>query len=213
MNSQTQRILLWIGAALAIIGFFAVLIYIGKAVPDVRSGDQKDWVAGSLSASAVLIEYGDFECPGCGAVHPFITQAQKEFGNKLTFIFRHFPLPGHQNALPAAWAAEAAGKQGKFWEMHDILYERQTFWSKEANPEEKFTSYAVDVLSLNKDQFLKDYRSEEVHKKVEEARQKGEKEGITGTPTLFVNGKLITKFPQSYEDLKSSITKALEISK
>lgn len=210
MNSNTQRIVFWIGAAVAIIAVFGLLIWVGRSTKDITPLKDTDWAYGDRNASVVLTEYADFQCQGCAQTYPLIKQAEKEFGGKLVVVFRHYPLSEiHPNALPAARAAEAAGKQGKFWEMHDLLFERQNFWKDEANPEEKFVSYAVDVLGLNKDRFQKDYHSDEIHRKINEARESGEKDGVNSTPTLFINGKRTNTFTQSYDQLKEIITNAL----
>ena len=87
-----------------------------------------DWVKGNRSAPVVLVEYSDFQCPACAASAPLVKQLTEEFGNKIAFVYRHFPLPQHKNAYPAAQAAEAAGKQGKFWEMADLIFANQTKW-------------------------------------------------------------------------------------
>lgn len=211
MSSSTKRIGLWAAAAAAIIGVFGLLIWVGGSLSDIDPINDRDWVRGNRNAPVVLTEYGDFQCPSCAAVYPYIKQAEKEFGDDLAVVFRQLPLSEiHNNALPAAWAAEAAGKQGKFFEMHDILYERQKFWENEENPQEKFASYAVDVLGLNKEQFLTDYQSADVRNKVEDARKEAEKNGINSTPTLFVNGKYVRTFVKSYEELKPFISEALE---
>jgi protein-disulfide isomerase len=209
MTSSTKRIILWVIAAVAIVGVLILLWLVGKSFSDIKPYAQGDWIQGSENAPVILTEYGDFQCPSCGAIYPVIQQAQKDFGDKLAVVFREFPLSEiHPNALAAAYAAEAAGKRGKFWEMHDLLFERQKFWENEQNPDSKFADYA-DTLGLNKDQFAKDYQSDEIHKKVENDRAMGNKAGINATPTLFLNGKAISSLPQSYAELKQKITDAL----
>src|SRR5581483_190972 len=90
----------------------------------------------STNTKVTIIEFADFQCPACGQAHPALKQILEEYKGKVTFIYRHFPLPQHQNAILAAKASEAAGEQGKFWEMHDMLYEKQNEWSESNNAEE-----------------------------------------------------------------------------
>lgn len=207
---MNKRILLWIGAAVAILAVFGLLWWVGTSVKDVTPYVQGDQIQGSTSAPIILTEYGDYQCPFCGTFYPWIKQAQKEFGDKLAVVYREFPLSEiHPNANAAGWAAEAAAKQGKFWEMHDQLFASQAYWEKEQNPITKFTDYA-DTLGLNKDQFVKDYNSDEIHKKVEADRAAGEKIGINATPTIFLNGKSLTTLPQSYEELKQKLNDILQ---
>lgn len=207
---MNKRILLWVIAGIAILGVFALLWWVGRSIPDVKPYAEGDWIQGNQTAPVVLTEYGDFQCPSCGATHSLIKQAQKDYGDKLAVVFREFPLfEIHPNAKAAAYAAEAAGKQGKFWEMHDMLFEHQQYWVNEQDPASKFADYA-DTLGLNKEQFAKDFASDEVHKKIDADRATGSKLGITATPTLFLNGKAISSLPTSYDELKQKIDAALK---
>lgn len=207
---MNKKILLWAGAAAAVIGVLALLFFVGKTVKDISPWHEGDWIKGSKDAQVVLTEYADFECPSCAQTHPILEQAKKEFGDKVAIVFRHYPIAElHANALPAAWAAEAAGKQGKFWEMHDLLFSRQNFWKDEKDPQEKFTGYAADVLGLNKEQFVKDYTSNEIQTKVAAARESSQKDGISSTPTIFINGKHVKIFIKTYDELKQLIEQEL----
>src|SRR5215211_7709582 len=117
-------------------------------------------VLGPADAPVRLEEFGDFECPPCGMFHPILEQMHAEFGDKLQITFREFPLvPTHQHALAAASAAEAAGIQGKFWEMHDLLYEHQNEWKKEFNVRPIFEGYAKQ-LGLDVDRYKRDMNSD-----------------------------------------------------
>lgn len=166
-----------------------------------------DWVKGSASAPMVLVEYGDFQCPACASFYPVVKQLSEEMGDSVRIVFRHFPLrQNHQHAQLAAQAAEAAGRQEKFWEMHDLLFERQASWSKEANPEATFVDYASS-LDLNVDRFRTDMHAQEFEDKIESHVQSGERAGVRGTPTFFLNGKLL-KTPRNYEEFKEVIDKA-----
>src|SRR5215217_4884040 len=109
-------------------------------------GAEPAHVLGPPTAPAHIEEFGDFECPPCGLFHPVLEEMHKEFGDRLRITFREFPLvPTHQHALAAAGAAEAAGMQGKFWEMHDLLYERQKDWKKEFDVRPVFEGYAKEI--------------------------------------------------------------------
>src|SRR5215218_10534405 len=115
---------------------------------------------GPPNAPVHIEEFGDFECPPCGMFHPILKQMEQEFGDKLHVTFREFPLvPTHQHALAAASAAEAAGMQGKFWEMHDLLYERQKDWKKEFNVRPVFEGYAREI-GIDIERYKRDFASD-----------------------------------------------------
>ena len=131
-----------------------------------------------------------------------------EFGDRITFVYRHFPLTSiHQNAEFAARAAEAAGKQGEFWEMHDLLFEKQDEWAKVVNVSPVFESYA-DLLGLDLEKFKLDWQSKEVKNLVKAERTHALKVGLQGTPTFFLNGKQIQN-PTSLEAFRLIIKSAL----
>ncbi|MDP2656628.1 MAG: thioredoxin domain-containing protein, partial [bacterium] len=132
-----------------------------------------------------------------------------EFGDKIGFTYRHFPLTTlHKNSMQATWVAEAAGAQGKFWEMHDKLLDMQKDWENEANPTDKFISYAQD-LGLNIDTFKVDMESSLLHSKVQAQTDSGNRAGVNATPTLFLNGKKL-ELPRSYQDLKNIVQTELD---
>ena len=162
---------------------------------------------GEASAEAKIVEFGDFQCPACGQAYPIVKQFLKGKENKVYFVFKNFPLTQiHQNGLPAARAAKAAGKQGKYFEMHDVLYEKQSEWSGLADPTSKFTEYAKGMgLDLNR--FKKDMA--EAIGVINRDAALGKKAGVNSTPTFFINGK---KYPgvltlQALEDAVSGKTK------
>jgi len=167
-----------------------------------------DWTKGNASSTVFLIEYLDFQCPACGSYYPLVKQLREEYNDKVLFAARHFPLTQiHPNAMSAARAAEAAGRQGKFWEMHDILFEKQKEWSNARNPEDLFVSYA-DSIGLNRDQFLNDYKDKTLDDKIEADRNSATKLGAQGTPTFFLNEEKIQN-PQGYDAFKVLIEQAL----
>lgn len=174
------------------------------------SGNIGDHTFGNKNAKVVLIEYGDFQCPGCGSLHPALKSAIEKHKDNVVFVFRNFPLTQiHPNAKAAAAAAEAAGLQGKYWEMHNLLYERQSGWSSASTDSRTnvFSQYAAEI-GLNKDQFAKtlNEKSEEINRKINFDRALGFKYKVEATPTLFVNGRQVE---QKELEGKDSIDKIL----
>lgn len=179
----------------------------GKADPKILIRDDSYKMASS-SATVSLVEFSDFECPACGAYHPVVKKLLSDYKDKIAFVYRNFPLEQHKNAVPAAVAAEAAGKQGKYWEMFDIIFEKQNEWSTSTSPNDIFKSYA-SVLKLNPEQFDKDLGSEDIRKKIQRDYDDGVKVGIDSTPTFFVNYRKLENNPASTEDFKKVIDEAI----
>jgi protein-disulfide isomerase len=143
----------------------------------------RDHIAGRTSAPITLVEYGDYECPFCGQAYWVVKALQERLGDQLCFVFRNFPLVNvHPHALPAAEAAEAAGEQGRFWPMHDMLYEHQ-----DALEPSDLVEYAVSV-GVDLDAFEYDLRSHRLVDKISADLRSGALSGVPGTPTFFVNG-------------------------
>ena len=143
----------------------------------------RDHAWGPSPASVTLVEYGDFECPYCGGMHPVVKELRERLGDRLRFVFRHFPLDSvHPRARHAAEAAEAAGAQDRFWEMHDLLYENQEDLGDEA-----LRRYAAEV-GLDLERFEEDLAERWHAPRVREDRLGGERSGVDGTPAFFVNG-------------------------
>ena len=209
-----KRITLWIV-------FFAVIALLVWGIAVSVKKDQAavgtlslpvsaaDWAKGATSTSKVmLVEYSDFQCPACAAYEPLVTKALADFPNDLTLVYRHFPLITiHPNADFAAGAAEAAGNQGKFWEMHDILFEKQTEWEKTTEAVKTFSEYAT-TLGLDIEKFKIDMVSTETRKKINDLYRSGIQSGVKGTPTFFVNGKMIES-PRSEEAFNTLIKNAI----
>jgi protein-disulfide isomerase len=144
---------------------------------------KRDHLAGSLEASVVLLEFGDYECPHCAAAFPVVKTIQAELGDDLCFAFRYFPLVQiHPHALGAAVAAESAGMQGRFWDMHDMMFEH----SPELR-EPDLLRYASEI-GLDLDRFRRDLRNPRHLARVEDDIDSGLRSGVTGTPTFFING-------------------------
>lgn len=158
-----------------------------------------DRQTGYRGAPVTLVEYGDYQCSHCGIAHPFIKRLLAEKEKELLFVFRHFPLQEvHPAAYMAALAAEAAGQQGKFWLMHDIIFEHQD--NLQAN---SFLAFA-EALDLNMHQFAQDWQSEALQQKVEADFESGIRSGVSGTPTFFLNGEKVA-YDETYESLLHAV--------
>lgn len=168
-----------------------------------------DHVEGNASSTVIIVEYSDFQCPACRTYYFAVKELMAEYGGRVAMVYRHFPLINlHANAEFAARAAEAAGKQGKFWEMHDLLFEKQDEWAKAANVQLMFESYAK-LLGISVEQFKTDWASQEVKDLVRAQRLNATKLGLQGTPSFFVNGEQIQN-PRSVEAFKAIINDALK---
>lgn len=136
----------------------------------------------------VITEFSDFQCPGCKAIQEPLKQLLTKYEGKVTFVYRHFPLVSiHKNSMISAQAAEAASLQGKFWEMHDLLFVRQNEWGTLSDPKEKFGEYATE-LKLDKTKFMSDLDATAVKEAVAIDNAAANKNALSGTPTFFVNG-------------------------
>src|SRR5919197_948393 len=174
-----------------------------------KSDTDSPHVRGNPDAPVTLEEYGDFQCPPCGMFAAFAGQLEKEYDSRLRVVFRNFPLTMHEHAREAALAAEAAGLQGRFWEMHDVLYREQDNWSKAPNARELFESYAGTIgLDLNK--FKTEMESEQTKARVDADRQRGESLGILTTPTLFINNQPVDPKDRNPEGIRAEINAALQ---
>ena len=159
--------------------------------PSDQNGQIGDRVYNDTVSDVVLIEYGDFQCPGCAAAHPNIKTLLEEYGDRISFVFRNFPLTSiHPNARAASAAAEAAGQQDKYWEMHDLLYENQADWQS-ADPAQRtatFKGYA-ESIGIDVAQFEADLASSAVNQKISFDQALGGKVGVDSTPTFFLGGE------------------------
>ncbi len=143
------------------------------------------------SSKETISVYSDYQCTSCAMILPRLNQLKQKYGGELQFSFENFPLPQHKNALSAAYAAEAAGRQGKFKQMHDRLFAGQREWSRQKDPLSLFTKYAQE-LALDVARFGTDVRSAGVKNKVAADRRRGESLGVTQTPTIVLDGKTLT---------------------
>ena len=145
--------------------------------------NENDHIEGPENAEITLVEYGDYECPHCGRAYSIVKKIQEQMGDKLRFVFRNFPLAqSHPHAMHAAEAAEIAAQDGKFWEMHDILYENQN-----ALDDQSLISYAEEI-GLDSDKFAEDLENDTFEEKVREDFMSGVESGVNGTPSFFING-------------------------
>lgn len=206
----------WVILTLVVAAIIGVFVLAGgkktsgdsKFTGDPRQVQADDWTEGPVDAKVTLIEYGDFQCPGCGALFPALEQIKSELGDKFLFVFRHFPLTSiHPNAMAAHRAAEAAGKQGKFFAMHDLLYARQVQWSNAGNAASIFETFAQE-LGLNPEQFKTDVASQAVFDKIARYQDSGNQLGLTSTPSLILNGQKIDN-PATMDELKQVLEDAI----
>lgn len=199
----------------AIIGFGAYFLTRTPNTPTPSAGPKVNEKLLSNSKShkiqapqekAVLVEFGDYECPACGSYYPLIKQLTQDYKDNLSVVFRNFPLTQHQNARPAAYAAEAAGLQGKYWEMHDRLYTTQAAWSESSTASTIFEGYAKS-LGLDMDKYKKDVVSSEVKKLVDDDLADGNTLGVDSTPSFYLNGSKLQN-PRSYADFQTLVKAA-----
>ena len=169
----------------------------------------KGWTKGNLNATTTLVEYSDFECPACASYYPILKELNREFGDKVKFVYRHFPLSQiHPNTDNAARASEAAGNQNKFWEMHDFLFENQRSWAGSRSAEKMFSDYAL-AINLDMELFKRDIGLKETRTKIQNDYKEGLNLGVDSTPTFFLNGKKLKNNPRNYDEFKVIILNAL----
>ena len=171
-------------------------------------GAQPAWTKGAPNATITLEEFADFECPSCAYFQPTLKEIKTVYGDRVRIVFRQYPLQMHPKAYDAARAAEAAGMQGKFWEMHDILYEKQKDWSKSADHRTDFENYAKS-LGLNTEKFRTDMVGMPASNRVSLDKQRGDYVGIRATPSIFLNGRLLTADEMQTAKLREAIENVL----
>lgn len=208
--TRTQSRLWWIGGSALVVGLIIWLFWAagpssGSAVP---APDATDHASGALTAPAVLIEYSDFQCPACGSYEPIVQKLRQQFGDRLTLVYRQYPLRQvHQYAQLAAQAAEAANRQNKFWEFHDLLFDRQKSWPQALDVKQTMLDYAAE-LKLDTTKFTSDMDSQVVKDRINRDVTTGTAANIPGTPTFFLNGNKLTN-PSSSEAFAKIITDVL----
>jgi len=209
---KTKELGIWIVIIAILIGGLWLLITAVNNSPSPSEPAQvnlpevskEDFVKGDPKARVTLVEYSDFQCPACRLYFPDVKQLEKDFGNKLFVVFRIFPLiQTHQNSMIASQTAYAANLQGKFWEMHDLLFENQSDWSDSKSARDIFIGYAKG-LGMNLDKFKTDLDAVSTKEFVTNQLDKVVALGLNSTPTFFVNGTHIQN-PQGYEAFKKII--------
>ena len=159
----------------------------------------------SENVSVTLEEFGDYQCPPCGLLHPELKSIKADYGKHLNFIFRNFPLSRiHKNAQAAAQAAEAARLQGSFWQMHDALYEHQKEWKDESDPSPVFRKFAGEI-GLDLKRFDRDVDSLEVKARIDADSKRAESLNIEGTPTVLIEGKQVNNEAMTAEGIRRGI--------
>lgn len=209
MEPSTRSLFIWGGAAVVVVLLIAGLAYYfgGTTAPrpagDLYTGGKlseavsaSDWQKGADDPSVTIVKYSDFQCPACAAYSSVLSQLVQEFPDEVKVVYRHYPLPYHRQAELAALFTEAAGKQGKFWEMHDVLFANQTTWAEKSNAREIFLGYARD-LGLDITQLESDIENSAIARKINDQKQGGTVSGVDATPSFFVNGEKIIN-PRTY---------------
>lgn len=214
---MTKEVKIMIGIAVVVLGGGIALLLaqpeqaeVSQPVDEQSLVREGSHMTGKKEAKVTMVEFGDFQCPACGAAHPIIKQVLADYKDnpEVNFVFRNFPLTSiHPNALASAEAAEAAGEQGKYWEMHDMLYQKQNEWSSLPNPVDTFVGYAGQ-LGLNTDQFRQSVVNEKYSSVIDADLADGGGLGVNSTPTLYINGKKLASY--QYDSMKAAIEEALK---
>jgi protein-disulfide isomerase len=214
---MSKEVKIMIGIAVVVFIGAAVLLFKQPATQDpskpvdsqslVREGSH---MTKSADAKVTIVEFGDFQCPACAASAPTVEQIIEKYkDNKdVNFVFRNFPLSQHANAIPSAKAAEAAGAQGKYWEMYKLLYENQAAWETVSNPYSIFETYA-QTLGLDMDKFKEEAQSNKYASVINADQNDGLALGVNATPTFFVNGEKQANTP-TFEGFQALIEEKLK---
>jgi protein-disulfide isomerase len=165
------------------------------------------YLPASSSAKVTLVEFGDYECPACAVYSPMIKQLLTENAGKLNYVFRNYPLTQHKNAPISSSAVEAAGLQGKYWEMQEKVYATQSEWSSLPDPTSVFIGFAKD-LGLNTDKFTADLSLDSIKAKIQSDTNDGKAVNLTETPTFYLNGQKLI-LTGTFEQMKSLVTAEL----
>lgn len=214
------------GIILVGIGVFTLLIVVGAAF--LLSGPQSTqqtqtietdqalllgpkegrYSQGSESAKVIVVEFGDFQCPVCAQIAPVVKKIKEEYKDDIYFVYRDFPLPQHKNAQLAAVSAYAAGKQGKFWEMSDQLYDQQLSWADKSDAKDTFAKIASG-LGIDMAKYLALINENAGVEKIQRDQSDGYQLGVNATPTFFINGEKYAK-ALSYEEFKKILDDKLK---
>jgi len=187
MQGDTKFFMGVLVVAAMVVGALVAFSSSGNATGEINTTDGHK--QGPDSGTVKIVEFSDYQCPGCATVPPIMKEVLKNNPEKVQYILRHYPIPGHQYSRQAAQAAEAAGMQDKFWEMNDMIFANQQSWETSSNIDATFINYARE-LSLDLDKFSSDYSSSEVNSRIDADFQYGESLQVSSTPSFFVNSKL-----------------------
>lgn len=174
-----------------------------------KPGAKPAHVRGNAKGTVTIEEFADFQCPPCGGISTIVKELEKKNADRLRVVFRHYPLKNHANAVPAALAAEAAGVQGKFWEMHDLLFKNQTAWSKAPDARGLFTDYATS-LGLDTKRFATDMNDEKLKARITADQERATSMNVSRTPSIFINGQSIAADSFSMTGLQTAIDSAAQ---
>lgn len=163
----------------------------------------------SEKETITLTEYSDYQCPACGYFHPIVKKLKDKYANQLKVELKYYPLNSHQYAALAARAAQAAKNQGKFEEMHNMIFENQDRWSRSGSPTSQFVEYAREI-GLDIDQFKNDLNAAETQKIVMEQKQEGRQAGVNATPTFFIEGQKVDPLPRNFQEFDQLIQQYLD---
>ncbi len=218
---NVRSIGVWAAVAVIIIAVVALVVRMdknrgggssstAKSAEEILTLRSDDHVKGNPeTATVTIIEYSDFQCPACASAYDYFKDIDTVFPEGVVFAYRHFPLTLiHRNADEAARATEAAALQGQFRAMHDMLFEKQKEWSERVDIEKVLTEYAEEI-GLDKERFITDYKSDAVKNRVKSDAKDAQKLGLTGTPTIFVDGVKI-QLPSSKEKLYEAIRERIQ---
>ena len=193
-----------------IILLFVGAFYIAGSAGEINNEgiEEVTHIKGNPDAEIVLVEYSDFQCPACRAMYPVVAEVMEQYGESVRFEYRHFPIErAHPYAVQAGAAAEAAGQQGKFYEFHDLLFDNQQEWSASPTPNVFFLQYA-EQLGLDIDTYSRHANASLLRDKVRSQQQEGLQAGVTGTPTMFLNGQRMQY--GSYEEFAAQVAAAVD---
>ncbi|MFN2456084.1 MAG: DsbA family protein [Pyrinomonadaceae bacterium] len=179
-----------------------------RNLASASAGAQPPHIKGAEAATVTLEEFADLQCPPCQQLHYELKQIENEYNSRLRCTFRHFPLSMHNHAFEAAQAAEAAALQNRFWEMHDLLYERQEQWEQTTNARSHFVEFAR-ALGLDIARFTRDMDAPQVKERIIADQQRGESVNISGTPSLFINNHEVPSQSMTPEGIRVAINKVL----
>jgi protein-disulfide isomerase len=204
LTGESKVLLAIVGVTVVIIAIAALVMT--KPAPVLTKADlipAGAYIKGNPDASVYLVEFSDFQCPACLAVKPVLDEVLKTHESKLLFVYRNFPLEQHAMSHQAARTAEAAGKQGKYWEMYDLLFANQDKFSEELFPQ------LAQQLGLDMTVYAKDYNDPSVAAKIQSDIADGNRFGINATPTFFLNGKKLEL--NNFNDLKTAVDRAVKL--